>query len=266
MNISYRRWFRLAPAHLVVGLLVVDGFLILSEWFDWFAFNRQSWTVLIPLAAVVLTAPAFLLWYATSLIFRWRFQYTVRSLLLFTVAVAIPCSWVAVEIRSERKQAAAARVLRNLGGDVESEQTWLGRLLRDDTLVVVTRVKLYGSLTTLTSDPVEAVFHAGVKQLEIFSLNNTEINDAELVHLESLSQLEEFSLHSGKVTDAGLLHLKGMKHLQILDLVNTQVTDAGLVHLEEMKQLMELYLHNTQVTDAGVKKLKQALPNCVIIY
>jgi len=37
-----------------------------------------------------------------------------------------------------------------------------------------------------------------------------------------------------------------------------------LVHLEGLTGLKELFLMNTKVTDAGVKKLKQALPNCII--
>ncbi len=93
------RWYRLTPDHLVIGLLAVEGFLLLSEWFGWFAFNRQSWTVLIALAVVGATLLLMLLWFAAALLFRWRFQYGLRSLMLLVVAVAIPCSWVAVEMQ-----------------------------------------------------------------------------------------------------------------------------------------------------------------------
>ena len=34
-----------------------------------------------------------------GLIFRWRFQFSIRSLLVLTVAVAVPCSWLAVEVK-----------------------------------------------------------------------------------------------------------------------------------------------------------------------
>ena len=36
------RWYRLTPGHVVLGLLAVEGFLLLSEWFEWFAFNRHK--------------------------------------------------------------------------------------------------------------------------------------------------------------------------------------------------------------------------------
>ena len=46
-----RRWFRLTPDRLMVGLLALEGFLLLSEWFRWFPFNQhKGWTVLIAMA------------------------------------------------------------------------------------------------------------------------------------------------------------------------------------------------------------------------
>jgi hypothetical protein len=36
------RWFRLTPDRLVIALLAVEGLLWLSERFQWFAFNENS--------------------------------------------------------------------------------------------------------------------------------------------------------------------------------------------------------------------------------
>lgn len=42
------RWFHLTPGQLLVVLLVVEGVLLMSERFQWFAFNeKKGWTVLI---------------------------------------------------------------------------------------------------------------------------------------------------------------------------------------------------------------------------
>ena len=60
---------------------------------------------------------------------RW-FQYRLRSLFLLTLLVAIGMSWVAVTMRKQRKQKAAAEEIEKLGGTVDSEPTWLGKLLR----------------------------------------------------------------------------------------------------------------------------------------
>ena len=39
--------------------------------------------------------------------FRWRFQFSIRSLLVLVVVVSVPCSWLAVEIKRARVQEAA---------------------------------------------------------------------------------------------------------------------------------------------------------------
>ena len=127
------------------GLLVVEGFLLLSECFDWFDFNRQTWTVEIVLAAVGATLLVMFVWLVVALLFRRRFQFSLRSLMLLVVAVAVAFSWVAVERQQERKQKAAADEIEKGGGRVESEPTWLGKVLRDDSLVSVTGVFLVGT-------------------------------------------------------------------------------------------------------------------------
>ena len=63
-------------------------------------------------------------------------------------------------------------------------------------------------------------------------------------------------LNNTQVTDADLMHLKGMKNVEILTLMSTQVTDAGLEHLKGFTRLYCLSLAGTQVTDAGLRHLK----------
>jgi hypothetical protein len=48
-----RRWYRLSLDRLIVGLMAVQAFLVLSQQFQWFAFNeRKGWTVLIGCAVL----------------------------------------------------------------------------------------------------------------------------------------------------------------------------------------------------------------------
>ena len=46
-------------------------------------------------------------------------------------------------MQNQRKQKAAAEAIEKAGGKVKSEPTWLGKLLRDDSLVTVTFVELF---------------------------------------------------------------------------------------------------------------------------
>ena len=95
---------RLTLDRFVIGLLVGEGLLLLSERFRWFPFNtHRGWTVLITVAAVGVAMFLALAWLAGSLLFRRRFQFGLRSLLLLLVAVAIPCSWLAAEMKRANK-------------------------------------------------------------------------------------------------------------------------------------------------------------------
>ena len=96
-----RRPFRPTPAWLIYGLLVVEGLLWLSERFQWPTWHK-GYAVLTAVAVVGGAMILMLLWFIASLVFRWRFQFSIRSLLVLTVAVAAMCSWMAVEMKKAR--------------------------------------------------------------------------------------------------------------------------------------------------------------------
>jgi hypothetical protein len=121
MNASERkrRWLTPTPGWLVLGSLVVTGLLYLSDRFKWFAFNQhKGWTVLIAVASVVAVLAVMLLWWIAALVFRWRFQFSVRSLLVLAIAVAVPCSWLAVEVKIAKEQRETVNEIKKRGGKV----------------------------------------------------------------------------------------------------------------------------------------------------
>src|ERR1039458_79021 len=93
-----------------------------------------------------------LVWFVIALVFRWRFQFSIRSLLVLVVAVALPFSWLGVEMKQAREQKAVVAAIEKLGGTVGYYWTydigndgplpdpnerppgpaWLGSLLGDD--------------------------------------------------------------------------------------------------------------------------------------
>jgi hypothetical protein len=166
---------------------------------------------------------------------RW-YQYSLRSLFLLTTLVAIGMSYVAVTMKNQRQQKAAAEAIEKAGGSAKTEPTWLGEVLRDDSLVRVTEVSLAFGAT-----------------------------DGALTDIHGLGQLQVLWLNSTQVTDAGLTHLRGLRQLQELHLNSTKITNAGLAHLQGLRQLQYLSLSCTEVTGEGVKKLQQTLPNCKIL-
>ncbi len=215
----------------------------MSERLGWFSFIDQAcWMVLIAVA-VVLAALVFLaLWFAVALVFHLRFQFSLQSLFVLVVVVAIPCSWLPFRLREVERQRAAAAAIEKLGGRVEWVSTaskhpaWLRDLLGIDSL-----------------DSVHSV-----------DLAFTYLTDARMKQLTALRQLRKLRLDHTNVIDADLEHLKGLTQLQTLNLLSTGVTDAGLEHLKGLKQLWWLWLFDTKVTYEGVKRLQQALPQCTL--
>ena len=142
----------LRPDRCVLGLLALEGSLLLSAWFRWFPFNQhKGWTVLITIAGVGAALFLMFLWFLAALVFRLRFQFSILALLLLVVVVAIPCSWLATELKQAKKQREAVEEIAKLHGfvsyDYEFDSSgnriavakkpgpaWLRRLLGDDLL------------------------------------------------------------------------------------------------------------------------------------
>ena len=70
------------------------------------------------IAAVGAVFVLMLLWFLVALAFRRRFQFSLRSLLLLVVVVAIPCSWLATEMKAARRQRDSAKAVDEFGGQV----------------------------------------------------------------------------------------------------------------------------------------------------
>lgn len=104
----------------------------------------------------------------------------------------------------------------------------------------------------------DLVHLAGLTNLTILDLNDTQVTDAGLVHLGRLANLFELHLDGTHVTDAGLVDLKGLINLSKLNLNRTEVTDAGLVHLAELTNLRCLYLDRSPL--AGVVREFESQP------
>ena len=105
------RWFHQTPARLLVVLLVVEGILLPSQ--HWMP---KGYAVLTAIAVVGVTIAVMLTWWLLALCLGWRFQFSLRSLLVATVVVAIPFSWLAVEMKRAREQREAVEAIRKAGG------------------------------------------------------------------------------------------------------------------------------------------------------
>ena len=281
------RWLRPTPDRLVLAVLALEGFLVLSERFQWFAFNQhKGWTVLIAVASVGVFFLLMFLWFFAAVLFRLRFQYRLRSLLLLAVVVAIPCSWLAVEREHARKQRGAVEEITRAGGSVTYDYEldpsgnriphatppyppWLRKLIGDDMLVSVTRADLApleylhrsisskGDLTSvadlLAGRTRRLGEMAGPHELEFAESN---VDDAWLEHLKALPDLESVRLRGVHVSAAGVVRLRGLTRIQTLDLSGTKARGAELGELKALAALRSLDLSDTGVTDAGIQGIE----------
>jgi len=245
---SKPRWYRVTPDRFLLALLAVEVLLFLSEQFCWFPFNQhKGWTVLIAVAPLGVAMLVMLVWLSVSVLLRRRFQFSIRSLLVFVLICAVVCSWLAVEMERGKRQAEVVAAIQESGGsvlyDYEELQELDERSPGPDLLHRLLGEKFFAYVT---------------------AVDWTRATDCDLEHLGEFTQLEGLNVDGSQVTDAGMANLEGLKHLDVLSLEDTQVTDVGLDHVKGLRQLRLLYLARTQVTDEGVKRLHQALPNCQI--
>jgi Leucine-rich repeat (LRR) protein len=251
-----RRWYHPTPEWLILALLELDGLFWLSERFHWFLFNRhKGWTVLIAVAAVGATMLLMLLSFAVSLLCRWRFQFRIFSLIVLTVAVAIPFSWLATEMQQAEQQRKAIVALEKAGGNVAVVETEIGW----------SQLSAPAWLRSLLGDEFFGdVYAVNLGNGQVTDASQGNLMDAALANLKRLNQLEELNLRGTQVSDRGIENLRELTQLQYLWLTQTNVTDGGLRHLKGLSKLRVLNLKRTKVTDEGIKKIQQALPNCKI--
>jgi hypothetical protein len=249
-------WFHLTSGKLLVVLLALEVFLLLSERFQWFSFNeKKGYTVLIAIASVGVTMMFMLLWFILALLFRWHFQFSIRSLLVLTIVVAIPCSWLAVELKWAREQKEAVEAIRKAGGgfvlyDFSYNGFDISGILiffRNSTVRATD-----GTDSPVTSIPVTG--NGPASPIWLWNLLGHDFfHDVTAVYVNS---------------DKGLGYLDDLPRLQSLYISShtnsSDITDRGLEQIKGLTNLKNLVLKNTNVTDAGIKDIQKALPNLKI--
>jgi Leucine-rich repeat (LRR) protein len=203
---------------------------------------------------------------------RWL-QFSLRSLLVFTLLCAVGSAWVARRMEQKRKERETVEAIVKSGGQVYYDYQvdprgvvlrgtvsaappgpgWLRGLFGENFFSEIKTVSLKGGDAELESIK-------GLTELQMLDLKQSAVTDAGLIYLEGFPHLESLCLGLGSegtnIGDAGLQHVKGLSQLRYLYLNNTKVTDVGLANFKGLTQLQTLYLDHTLVTDAGLVNLK----------
>jgi len=196
---------------------------------------------------------------------RW-YQFGLRTFFLGILVIAIGCGWFGAKLQSARKQRMAVATIREWGGDIDYSTSpapdWLMRRLGEDFFCTVTKVHVDKAVSASDAELAEL---EPLTDVDCLYANRMSITDASLAHFKRMTKLQYLYLGRACITDAGLKDIAAFPLLRELDLSKTQISDAGLQCLAGLRQLTLLNLRSTNVTAAGVAKLKEALPELMVI-
>jgi hypothetical protein len=241
-----QRWYHPTPGHLLIVLLDFEGILFLAEHFQWMS---KGWPALIAIASIGAMLSILLLWFLLALAFRLRFQYSMRFMLLLTVAVALPFSWLSVEMKKATEQ---RLVLNKIRRDISVTfypdsrgLSFLTKTLGDEYFGDV--IAIYGGDSYSIDSALEQL--KGFSTISNLDLNKSKVSDRGMKHIHGFPDLTFLRLDDTQITDAGFESVKGLAKLDSLSLINTPITDAGLKHIVGLSNLRSLKLDGTQITD-----------------
>jgi Leucine-rich repeat (LRR) protein len=260
-----RRWFAISPDRCAAILLAITAAIWLSDYLAWPAWHK-GYAVLTAVAAAVLGLAAMFLWFVLALVFRWCFQFGLRSLLVFTLMVALLSGWFAAHTKAAREQRLAVKSLDRAGVIVNYaryhgtfEEGTLDRIFSDrlcaicgaDFLDNVTSVSINDNLAN-----AEFELLGTFPTLEALDIAETGLTDNTLQYVQGLTGLRELHLN-GSITDAGLKRLLALKGLKLLSIASfATITDAGLQYLAGLTQLEKLSIEGeAAINDMGLQYL-----------
>ena len=81
-----------------------------------------------------------------------------------------------------------------------------------------------------------------------------------------MTELARLVLDYTEIGDKGLTQIGNLKALATLSLDSTHVTDSSIDVMKRFSRLGRLNLYHTLVTDKGFGQLRQALPDCHVVF
>lgn len=232
---------------------------------------------------------------------RW-FRFSVRSLFVLMVIVAVPLAWKFNRVRTQRR---VAREIELTGGRVlydyechfyvnnpiprDSEESpdhgWVrftlgGTREFDDVRRSVEPVMPPPPGPHWLRVLLGEDFFAEVTAIQLADDRSNDQSLDVVSDLPGLTALAAFGVtdHAlerlkgrtaisaleldGFFTDAGVAKLDALTSLKVLSLSSPRLTDEGILSLRKLKSLRTLLIANDEVSQAAVAELHRALPEC----
>lgn len=210
---------------------------------------------------------------------RKRFQFSLRSLMIITLAVGTGPGCLVAFLHQSRSQRLAATRFEQL----EAQVTWAIDGRRGLKLLpgrhYFSSVSKVSFLFCPPAEDGDLALFEELTELRGVIILGEDFCDRHLRHFKDLTELEFLILHFAAVDGTGLESLQHLPNLKVLGLANsmiddgnaelisrctsleviglteTEIGDAGIAYLARMPHLTELQLESTLVSDAGLEHL-----------
>jgi hypothetical protein len=228
--------------------------------------------VLIAVASVGALMLVMLAWFAAGLLFRWRFQFSLRSMLVLVVIVALASGWLATDLKKAREQSELVQELPagvmydwEFGNSLAwipnaqpPTQAWLRALLGEEFFADAVDVHI-ANCADATLKKINRF-----TEIRRLAVNGTGVTDVGLENVKGLTRLQQLSLQDTKVTVGGLKQLGCLKDLRNLLIYGPGVTREEALDLQFPPPWREDPKRSGGVTREEALDLQSALPNCVV--
>jgi hypothetical protein len=299
-------WYIPTPAKYLLFVLLMQAFLIASATFRWFEFNQhKGHSVLITIERTALLLFLMAGWLLVSLFFKARPQFSLATLMLLVLVIAIPTGWMAREYQESKQQQMLADEAIGSGFEIRRETASLMALYElpyqvEEFLLESLGEYFFADVTEITILQVagdqylekiegfprlkKAVFlqteftdsgmarlakHTHLTELAIYQVPENwgapRLTDAAFDPLARLTELRVLHLNETGLTDQGVEKLLKLSNLEFVSVTGAEMTDQGLERLQSFSRLQFLELQRTKVTRDGIERFKAAKPNCIVM-
>lgn len=101
-------------------------------------------------------------------------------------------------------------------------------------------------------------------QLLFLNLGGKNISDSSMRKIGQLHALRKIYLNNSNVNDTTIIHLNALKYLEYLNLVGTAVSYKGLENIKDLKSLKQIFIFQSAVPASTFSSVQLLFPKAVI--
>ena len=192
-------------------------------------------------------------------------RFSLRSMMLLVVVIAVPMAW---KVNRARNQRVVVAELRKLSAGIiydyqivngiydpnlpQPGPKWLTDFLGKEYFIEVHHIAVDGPQVNDETIALISKLPGVVSVALVDRTSGAGITDDGMAHFAEMANLEILVLRSDRITGTGLMHLSGLRRLKILG-SSGRITDEALEQISKLEHLELLHLSQAAlITDRGL--------------